>query len=38
MTPPAKVVFEVPNDYQIALKDPKSGRLVFQAKVGVVTD
>jgi hypothetical protein len=38
MTPPAKVVFEVPNDYQIAIKDPKAGRLVFQAKVGVVTD
>lgn len=37
-TPPAKVVFEVPNDYQIALKDPKAGRLVFQAKIGVVTD
>lgn len=38
MNPPAKVVFEVPNDYQIALQDPKAGRLVFQAKVGVVTD
>lgn len=38
MTPPAKVVFEVPNDYQIALQDPKAGRLVFQAKVGVVTE
>jgi hypothetical protein len=38
MVPPAQVVFEVPNDYQIALKDPKHGRLVFQAKVGVVTD
>jgi hypothetical protein len=38
MTPPAKIVFEVPNDYQIALQDPKAGRLVFQAKVGVVTE
>jgi hypothetical protein len=38
MNPPSKIVFEVPNDYQIALKDPKAGRLVFQAKVGVVTD
>lgn len=38
MNPPSKIVFEVPNDYQIALKDPKSGRLVFQAKIGVVTD
>lgn len=38
MTPPAKVEFEVPNDYQIAIKDPKAGRLVFQAKVGVVTE
>jgi hypothetical protein len=38
MNPPAKVVIEVPNDYQIAVKDPKAGRLVFQAKVGVVTE
>ena len=38
MSVPAKVVFEVPNDYQIALKDPKLGRLVFQAKIGVVTE
>ncbi len=38
MNPPAKVELEVPNDYQIALKDPKAGRLVFQAKVGVVTE
>jgi hypothetical protein len=38
MVPPAKVVVEVPNDYQIAFKDPKAGRLVFQAKIGVVTE
>jgi len=38
MNPPSKIVFEVPNDYQIALKDPKFGRLVFQAKVGSVTE
>jgi hypothetical protein len=38
MNPPSKIVFEVPNDYQIALKDPKAGRLVFQAKIGVVTE
>jgi hypothetical protein len=38
MSPPAKIVFEVPNDYQIELQDPKAGRLVFQAKVGVVTE
>lgn len=38
MNPPASIVFEVPNDYQIALKDAKAGRLVFQAKVGVVTE
>lgn len=38
MNPPSKIVFEVPNDYQIALKDPKAGRLVFQAKVGVLTE
>lgn len=35
---PSKVVFEVPNDYQIALKDPKAGRMVFQAKIGVVSE
>jgi hypothetical protein len=38
MTPPSKIVFEVPNDYQIAIDDPKAGKLVFQAKVGVVTE
>lgn len=38
MTPPAQIVFEVPNDYQIAIQDPKAGRLVFQAKVGVVSE
>jgi hypothetical protein len=38
MNPPDKVVFEVPNDYQIVLQDPKAGRLVFQAKVGSVTE
>jgi hypothetical protein len=38
MSPPSQIVFEVPNDYQIAIKDPKHGRLVFQAKVGVITD
>lgn len=38
MNVPAKVVIEVPNDYQIALKDPKLGRLVFQAKIGVVSE
>jgi hypothetical protein len=37
-SPPAKVVLEVPNDYEIAQQDPKAGRLVFQAKVGVVTE
>lgn len=38
MVPPAKVVVEVPNDYQIAFQDPKAGRLVFQAKIGVVSE
>lgn len=38
MKPPAKIVFEVPNDYQIAFKDPQSGRLVYQAKIGIVTE
>jgi hypothetical protein len=38
MNPPSKIVIEVPNEYQIAIKDPKAGRLVFQAKVGIVTE
>jgi hypothetical protein len=38
MTPPPQVVFEVPNDYQISIQDPKAGKLVFQAKVGVVSE
>jgi hypothetical protein len=38
MKPPAKVVFEVPNDYQIVLNDPEHGRLVYQAKVGIIAE
>jgi hypothetical protein len=35
-TPPAKLVLEVPNDYQIAVKDASSGRMVYEAKIGIV--
>ncbi len=34
--PPAEVTFTVPNDYQIELKDPKQGKLVYEAKIGIV--
>jgi hypothetical protein len=36
--PPAKVTFEVPNDYQIVVKDPKQGTMVYEAKIGIVGD
>ncbi|HVJ16600.1 MAG TPA: hypothetical protein VM686_14260 [Polyangiaceae bacterium] len=31
-----KFVVNVPNDYSIELKDPKYGRLVYDAKIGIV--
>lgn len=36
--PPAKMTFEVPNDYQIVVKDPKQGAMVYEAKIGIVGD
>jgi hypothetical protein len=37
-TPPAKITFGVPNDYQIAIKDPQHGLMVYEAKIGIVGD
>ncbi|HVJ20223.1 MAG TPA: hypothetical protein VM686_32635 [Polyangiaceae bacterium] len=37
-TPPAKVTFGVPNDYQISRKDPQHGLMVYEAKIGIVGD
>ena len=36
--PPKQVVFDVPNDYQITQDDPKHGKLVYEAKVGILGD
>jgi len=35
---PASVTIQVPNDYQIALSDPKLGKLVYEAKIGLLTN
>lgn len=34
---PATFTVQVPNDYQIALDDPKLGKLVYEAKIGLLT-
>ena len=34
---PASVTFEIPNDYQIVINDPKLGKLVYVAKIGILT-
>ena len=34
---PAPFTVQVPNDYQIALDDPKLGKLVYEAKIGLLT-
>jgi hypothetical protein len=34
---PASVTFDVPNDYQIVMNDPKLGKLVYEAKIGILT-
>jgi hypothetical protein len=34
---PASVTFDVPNEYQIVLNDPKLGKLVYEAKIGTAT-
>ncbi|MET0591879.1 MAG: hypothetical protein ABW133_04215 [Polyangiaceae bacterium] len=35
---PAEFKVEIPNDYQIVMRDPKYGRLVYYAKVGIPGD
>ena len=35
---PSEVTFEVPNSYQIIQKDPDEGKLVFEAKMGLLGD
>jgi len=34
---PAAVTIQVPNDYQISLNDAKLGKLVYEAKIGLLT-
>jgi hypothetical protein len=34
---PAAFTVQVPNDYQISLDDPKLGKLVYEAKIGLLT-
>ncbi|MES1177251.1 MAG: hypothetical protein ABUL62_23210 [Myxococcales bacterium] len=34
---PSSVTFLVPNEYQIAINDPKLGKLVYEAKIGLLT-
>jgi hypothetical protein len=36
--PPRQVKFDVPNDYQITQDDPKQGKLVYEAKIGILGD
>lgn len=38
MNVPKEVVFEIPNEYQIATKDPNLGRVVYEAKIGIAGD
>jgi predicted small lipoprotein YifL len=35
---PSEVVVEVPNEFEIALKDPAHGRMVYEAKIGIMSD
>ena len=32
------LVIEVPNEFQIALDDPTNGRMVYEAKIGIMSD
>lgn len=36
--PPSEVVIDVPNEFEIALKDPTHGRMVYEAKIGIMSD
>jgi hypothetical protein len=35
---PSEVTIEVPNEFQIALDDPTNGRMVYEAKIGIMSD
>jgi hypothetical protein len=35
---PSTITIEVPNEFQIAMKDPEHGRLVYEAKIGITSD
>jgi hypothetical protein len=35
---PAPFTIQVPNEYQIVINDPKLGKLVYEAKIGVASD
>ena len=35
---PSSVTITVPNDYQIELNDPKLGKLVYEAKIGIASE
>jgi hypothetical protein len=34
---PSTLTVEVPNEFQIAIKDPEHGRLVYEAKIGITS-
>lgn len=34
---PSEVTIEVPNEFEIALKDPTYGRMVYEAKIGIMS-
>jgi len=35
---PNEVTIEVPNEFQIAINDPTNGRMVYEAKIGIMSD
>jgi hypothetical protein len=35
---PSEVTVEVPNEFEIAMKDPTHGRMVYEAKIGIMSD
>lgn len=35
---PSSIVIEVPNDYQIVMNDPKLGKMVYEAKIGIASE
>jgi hypothetical protein len=35
---PSELAIEVPNEFQIAIKDPTFGRMVYEAKIGIMSD